>query len=326
MKPGGVVGQSTDQSQWPRLAGGRYPGLPYVMLTVLLLVSSACGALFSLLPASSTAYVYDIAASLYFLLLAVAVWFVGPGIPRGWGVDLGLALAGIPLAGAAIVAISPQAQVLVGLTVLVYAVCASYFLPLPQYIVLVSVWLVAYGAALAINPKLNPIYFVIIAVFTVAVTGVVGVLVSQLRAQAVTDGLTGVLNRRGLIVMSELVHADVARGHSVVSVALIDIDDFKRYNDEHGHLAGDQVLRQVAQHLRSGLRGSDVIARFGGDEFVILLRGVDPGEAEEILSRIAASGVDVRWSAGVVPWEPGQTLDSALAEADRRLYAAKHAR
>ena len=71
-------------------------------------------------------------------------------------------------------AISPQAQVLVGLTVLVYAVCASYFLPLPRYIVLVSVWLVAYGAALAINPKLNPIYFVIIAVFTVAVTGVAG--------------------------------------------------------------------------------------------------------------------------------------------------------
>jgi len=296
------------------------------LLTVLLLVSSACGALFSLLPASRTAYLYDIAASMYFLLLAMGIWFVGPRIPRGWGLDLGLALAGIPLAGAATVAMSPQAQVLVGLTLMVYAVCASYFLPLARYLVLVSVLLVAYGAALAINAQLNPIYFVIIAVFTVAVTGVVGVLVSQLRAQAVTDGLTGVLNRRGLLVMSELVQADLARGHGVVSVALIDLDDFKRYNDEYGHLAGDQALREVAQHLRAALRGSDVIARFGGDEFAILLRGVDPGEAEDILSRIANSGVDVRWSAGVVPWESGQTLDSALAEADQRLYAAKHAR
>lgn len=317
--------RAAERSQWPRLAGGRYPGLPYVMLTVLLLVSSACGAVFSLLPADRLAYAYEVAATVFFLILAAAVWFVGPRIPGGWGLDVGLALAGLALVGSVTVAMSPQAQVLVALAMTLYAVCAAYFLPLIRFLGLVGVLLSGYGVALAINPLLNPIYFAVIAMLTLAVTGVVGVLVTQLKEQAVTDGLTGALNRRGLLAMSEYVLADLERGH-IASVALIDIDAFKQYNDEHGHLAGDEVLKEVADGLKAGLRGGDVIARFGGDEFVILLRGVGPIEAEAVLLRVAESLPEVRWSVGVVAWRPDQTFDDVLADADGRLYAAKHAR
>ncbi len=295
------------------------------MLTVLLLVSSACGAVFSLLPADRLAYVYEITATVFFLILAVAVWFVGPRIPRGWGIDVGLILAGIVLVGSVTVAMSPQAQVLVGLAMTLFVVCAAYFLPLVRFFGLVGVLLTGYGVALAVNPLLNPVYFIIIAMFNLAVTGVVGILVTQLKEQAVTDGLTGVLNRRGLLVMSDYVRADLARGH-IASVALIDIDAFKQYNDEHGHLAGDEVLKEVADGLKAGLRGGDVIARFGGDEFVILLRGVEPIEAEAALLRVAESIPRVRCSFGVAGWQQDQTFDDVLAEADRRLYAAKHAR
>jgi diguanylate cyclase (GGDEF)-like protein len=91
-------------------------------------------------------------------------------------------------------------------------------------------------------------------------------------------------------------------------------------------MAGDELLKGLARGITSGLRTSDIIARYGGDEFVVILRGVDVDDAEAALSRVAEAFTAARWSTGVTEWEAGETLDDALAEADRRLYAAKHAR
>jgi diguanylate cyclase (GGDEF)-like protein len=318
--------QATEGFSWPRLAGGRYPGLPYVVLSLVLLVSSACGAIFTLLPADNMALAYNVMATLVFLVAAILVWFLGPRLPGGWGLDLGLAVPGVVLVAAAAIAMSPQAQVLVGLATILFGVVAAYFRPLWRSALLVGLLLLTYGGALLLNPQLNVVYYAIIAVFTIAICGVVAVLVSQLREQAVTDGLTGVLNRRGLLALSSLVQADLQRGHGPVSLALIDIDGFKEYNDRLGHMAGDELLKGLARGITSGLRTSDIIARYGGDEFVVILRGVDVDDAEAALSRVAEAFTAARWSTGVTEWEAGETLDDALAEADRRLYAAKHAR
>ena len=75
--------QATEGFSWPRLAGGRYPGLPYVVLSLVLLVSSACGAIFTLLPADNMALAYNVMATLVFLVAAILVWFLGPRLPGG---------------------------------------------------------------------------------------------------------------------------------------------------------------------------------------------------------------------------------------------------
>jgi diguanylate cyclase (GGDEF)-like protein len=279
-----------------------------------------------MLPTDDRALTYDLGATLLSLVAAILVWFFGAKVPGGWGLDIGLAVPGVVLVGAASVALSPQAQVLVGLATTVFGVLAAYFRPLWRSMALVTLLLLAYGVALLINPLLTLVYYVVMVVCTTIIWGVVAVLVAQLREQAVTDGLTGVLNRRGLLALSALIQADLNRGHGPVSLALIDLDDFKEYNDRYGHIMGDELLTAVAQEIARGLRAGDVLARFGGDEFVVILRGVAVDDAAAVLDRVAEAFTAAKWSVGVAEWAAGETLDTALAEADRLLYAAKQTR
>ncbi len=127
MRPLGGVNRAallrdSEQSQWPRLASGRYPGLPYVVMTIVLLVSGISGALFCMLPADPDALLYGAGATTLLLVAAVLVWFVGPKVPNGWGLDAGLAVPGLVVVGAASVAMSPQAQVLVALAMMLFGV------------------------------------------------------------------------------------------------------------------------------------------------------------------------------------------------------------
>jgi diguanylate cyclase (GGDEF)-like protein len=103
----------------------------------------------------------------------------------------------------------------------------------------------------------------------------------QLARLALTDAVTGLGNRRRLDHDLEASKTD-----SPVAVVMIDIDQFKRFNDDHGHVAGDEVLRQVADVLRSQVRHSDVVYRYGGEEFCILLAGTTTIEAGEVAERI----------------------------------------
>ena len=106
---------------------------------------------------------------------------------------------------------------------------------------------------------------------------------------------------------------------------MLDLDHFKRYNDEHGHLAGDRLLQSAADAWRSALRQTDLIARWGGEEFVALLPNCDAANGRALVERLRGSLPDgVTFSAGVADWDGVATVDEFTDVADEALYAAKH--
>jgi len=160
----------------------------------------------------------------------------------------------------------------------------------------------------------------------------VGRLVQRLRDLALHDGLTGLLNRHGLDLLAPPLLAACARSGIPVTVGLIDLDHFKQYNDTHGHLAGDQLLQHVAQGWTGELRESDLAARFGGDEFAIVLVDTGLEAAGTLQARVRAlcpatqGGDGAGWTAGWALVAPGEPLYAALERADVELFAAKAAR
>jgi diguanylate cyclase (GGDEF)-like protein len=146
---------------------------------------------------------------------------------------------------------------------------------------------------------------------------------TRLRAQLITDPLTGLLNRAGFVGAAERLRALADREGLPVSIALIDLDQFKQVNDLQGHAAGDELLVDLGRDWQEELRGSEVLARFGGDEFALVIAGSGRAGAEDALRRLrTASAAD--WSVGVVEWWRGESLDRAMARADEELYRAKH--
>jgi diguanylate cyclase (GGDEF)-like protein len=140
------------------------------------------------------------------------------------------------------------------------------------------------------------------------------------------DPLTGVANRRR---WDECLTATLGRsaltGEPLV-VALLDLDHFKRYNDTHGHRAGDDLLTSAATAWSTGLRDGDLLARYGGEEFCVLLTGRTTAEATAVVERLQAlTPLGQTFSAGVARWNGRQTARELLEHADRLLYAGKHA-
>lgn len=148
---------------------------------------------------------------------------------------------------------------------------------------------------------------------------------SRLRLQLTTDPLTGLMNRAGFPGASERMRALAVREGKPVSIALIDLDGFKRVNDVQGHAAGDELLVELGQAWRAELRGSEVLARLGGDEFALVLAGAGADGAREALDRLRAASA-AGWSVGLVEWRGDESLDRAMARADAELYTAKRAR
>jgi diguanylate cyclase (GGDEF)-like protein/PAS domain S-box-containing protein len=145
----------------------------------------------------------------------------------------------------------------------------------------------------------------------------------ELQRQANTDPLTGAVNRRGW--KRALARAEgQALARVPVTLAFIDHDHFKSYNDTYGHPAGDAVLRDCAQAWRDRLRGSDTLARLGGEEFAILLPDISAENAEGILRRLAQDLPHGRTvSIGYTQLRPGEPTSEAVSRADRALYQAK---
>ena len=144
------------------------------------------------------------------------------------------------------------------------------------------------------------------------------------RRQARTDALTGVANRRAWDAEVRKALARANREERPFCVALLDLDHFKRFNDRHGHVAGDQLLREAAATWETMLRETDVIARYGGEEFAILLPDSSPGDAQAIVERLRASTpMGESSSAGLAWWTPGESAESVTERADAALYEAK---
>lgn len=158
----------------------------------------------------------------------------------------------------------------------------------------------------------------------------------QIRLLATLDELTGLTNRRHMVELMQDEQLRQQRSGSTMSLVLLDLDHFKRVNDDYGHKAGDTVLRAFADSVRLGLRSSDVLARWGGEEFLLLLPATGPTEAlqcvermREGLARVSladiATDLTLTFSAGLVAFEAGQPIDTVIERADQALYRAKQA-
>lgn len=162
----------------------------------------------------------------------------------------------------------------------------------------------------------------------------VGFFQARLEKMATTDKLTGLLNRGAMEIIFAHIARDLLRTPRPLSAMMMDIDHFKAVNDRYGHLAGDEVLRRTVDLARHGLRTSDALGRWGGEEFLALLRDCTLEDAvtvaEKIRREVAAAlflpgegGLTLTVSMGVAQMAPGETLDSLLARLDAALYRAK---
>jgi diguanylate cyclase (GGDEF)-like protein len=171
-----------------------------------------------------------------------------------------------------------------------------------------------------------------VILFLLVVTRISG-LVSQVQDQAAqlaalahNDGLTGVPNRRAWDLELPREMARARRARTPISVALLDVDHFKLYNDRYGHQAGDELLKEATAAWSGQLRPGDLLARYGGEEFAVVLPGLTVERAVEVIGRLRqATPLGETVSAGVACWDGVESPEQLVARADTALYQAKHA-
>lgn len=162
--------------------------------------------------------------------------------------------------------------------------------------------------------------------------------IRKFERHATTDALTGLANRHAMEDTFPDEIASCIKNGQAVTFIMIDVDDFKRFNDMFGHIAGDRVLSSVARILRAQFRPDDLLVRYGGDEFAVLLPGVDLEQSLVIAERVRVSvcgetgdgsdsliQIPIKISMGVAELQPGATIDRLIRDADAALYRAKHA-
>jgi len=176
-----------------------------------------------------------------------------------------------------------------------------------------------------------------VTLFVVLITGLaLSRYQNRLEEMATTDKLTGLLNRQTLDVLFQQALSLALRSNKHLVVVLADIDHFKAINDRYGHLVGDEVLRLVASTLREGLRGSDTVCRWGGEEFLMILKDCDINAGMALADKLRAAlessaglaalvDKGVTASFGVAQFNAGETVESMVGRADKALYAAKMA-
>ena len=149
-------------------------------------------------------------------------------------------------------------------------------------------------------------------------------LLAGLSRMAETDELTGLANRRAWDETIRRAVGYASRTHRPLCVAIVDLDRFKAFNDEHGHQAGDRLLKTAAAAWRTALRQTDTLARYGGEEFAVALPSCSAPEAEIVLERLRTLTPDGQTcSVGLAEWAPGESAVALVARADEALYDAK---
>ena len=157
--------------------------------------------------------------------------------------------------------------------------------------------------------------------------------IQKLRETSIRDPLTGLYNRRYFFEASKDLYCRLFQGAEPMTLAMLDIDHFKKVNDTYGHATGDEVLKHVAQGLSNRFRGRDMVARLGGEEFCVIARGLEGQQAlaafndlrnsiERSKAKAGKTSVGVTISIGICD-KPKNSIETMLAAADAALYKAK---
>jgi diguanylate cyclase (GGDEF)-like protein len=206
------------------------------------------------------------------------------------------------------------------------AIYSAHFFPRRAVIAQGLLITVGFGVGLLLSGLSHVgIYWLIVTVTIWSICLVLGRLSESLRRQADTDLLTGLLNRNGFLAAANREHAIAQRSGNPLTLALLDLDGFKQINDQRGHVAGDRVLADLGCAWCERLRTGDILARHGGDEFVLLLPATSPESAIAVLDRLRVEELPVTWSVGIGEWLPGESLAECIARADSDLYSVKNA-
>jgi len=241
---------------------------------------------------------------------------------------------------------------LVLLTYLVVFIFGLFRLTVWQFLFLSAFAVVNYSLVLLILNKMNPelvntVDFLSVVVLAVVLPwfSLVGGYITKLRSQvsralatmeklAIIDDLTQVFNRRQMFKILENQKALVDRGIHPFSICIFDLDHFKKVNDTFGHVAGDNVLKTVAQETQKNLRNIDHLARYGGEEFILILTNVEKAQAmifadriRKLVKRIVFENMPADFkmtiSVGVTEYKAGEDIQQAINRADAALYRAK---
>ena len=298
---------------------------PYLVLAAIFVLGGVTAWVFDLTTVTDPMlHGTDLVSGVVLVCAGVLLAWLGPRAASGWPLDVALGFGYVlPIIGAVRIT-DGVGLVTLGFSLGVYGVFAAVFRPTARVVVHLALMMSLYAVVAISRGMLDDELVLFVCAFVIGVSLLVAVLSGKLRQMALHDGLTGALNRHGLDVMSELVAANAARSDSPVALCLVDLDRFKSYNDRAGHLAGDQRLREVAEAWLSQVRETDLVARFGGDEFAVVLPGADRDHVDDLVARVRASS-DVPFSIGVTTWLPAEDIYAALERADDLLREDKAA-
>jgi diguanylate cyclase (GGDEF)-like protein len=259
------------------------------------------------------------------LVVAVAVWIAGERTPE-WVLKAGVALAVVMVGLIVSQSATPQGVMLIAFTYVWMVIYTAVFFSRRMVVAIAALIAVTFGAGIVLMGMPKPFTVWLVVVVTVSVAGLTLNLQSlRQREMAITDPLTGLLNRHGLRLAATRELAISGRTGRSLTIAVLDLDGFKAINDRHGHIVGDRVLADVAERWKATLRAGDILARTGGDEFVLMLPATDERDALPLLDRLRDSAA-IAWSVGTTSVSPGEDFYVCLARADRALYTEKNRR
>lgn len=259
------------------------------------------------------------------VLVGCGIWVFAARIPT-WGFELLTAVGALTVSALVARATADGGMMITAFSYPWIAIYAAHFFARRVVVALALLITVGFGAGLLIDGLAHAgLYWVVVTATIWSICIVLGELSESLRRQAGTDPLTGLLNRAGFLAAAEREHAIAQRTGSQLTLVVLDLDGFKQINDRHGHGVGDRLLVDLGRSWQRRLRAGDIIARHGGDEFVLLLPSTSVEGAQAVLDRLRDESLPVDWSIGACSWMPQESLDQCLARADELLYSVKHA-
>ncbi len=257
-----------------------------------------------------------------FFLIAIVVWLFANRFR-----EFVLPIAAIVGAGttSAIVAVArtPEGTLLTCFIYLWTAIYSSSFFRLRiLLVVLMSIAIGCLSALIANGIGRWPAIWLLLMVTTWSPALILERAMTRLRVEAETDALTGLLNRRGFLKAAAVERSVAERIGLRLAIVVIDLDHFKEVNDSEGHVAGDRVLVAVSAAWRRQMRAGDLLCRFGGDEFVMLLADSSDDAIQVVLERCRQAH-PIEWTAGIAGVHPGEDFEEAIRAADAELYQNK---